>query len=364
MWPYWLFFYLFLLNALIHVRPSALPINYRYWSIEWVSIFILLVLIVGFRYQVGADWSVYNSNLANTDANTLDFIYLRDPGFEFLNWLAARFDQELVLVNFISAIFFSYGLAIFCRNQALPSLSMLVAFPYLVSVVAMGYTRQSIVLGFFMLGLVALENGNVWRYIKLILFSAFFHASALLLLPLPLLVVVERNLFIKMLVLALFIITLFFFMGGQEQIWFRYIKSTYFNSQLVIKSPGASIRFAMVLLPALILLLNIKRLNINRISNSIYVIRLWKAVALSTFVMIIPLITIQSTTVVDRILLYFLPLQLFVYGNIPVAYLSNKYIYIIIYLMIVLYCFMVFIVWFYYSNNSSWWIPYSSYLWP
>ena len=153
--------------------------------------YVLLVLIVGFRYQVGADWDVYINAIAKFEG----LGKVRDPGYDFLNWLAVKFDQEIVLVNFIAAIFFSYGLVIFCRNQALPSLSMLVAFPYMVSVVAMGYTRQSIALGFFMLGLVALENGNYWRYIKLILFSALFHASALLLLPLAM-VVVERYFFI------------------------------------------------------------------------------------------------------------------------------------------------------------------------
>ena len=387
MWPYWLFFYLFLLNALIHIgpsllsingryliRPSLLSIKGRYWSIEWVSIFILLVLIVGLRYQVGSDWHVYAGNLSNTVASEIyfsDFASVRDPGYGFLIWLSLILGQKIGLVNLISAIFFSYGLVIFCRNQALPSLSMLVAFPYMVSVVAMGYTRQSIVLGFFMLGLVALENGNFWRYIKLIIFAALFHASALLLLPLSMVVVgrnlFRRNLFIKMLVLVLFIIfiiPLFFFLGGLDPGgWINYATATYFTSTFVITSPGTNIRFAMVLLPALIFLLNINWININRMSTSIYVIRLWKVVALSSFVMVIPLITIDSTTVVDRILLYWLPLQLFVYGNIPVAYLRNKYIYITIYLMIVLYSLMIFFVWFTFANNSHNWIPYSSYLW-
>ena len=208
MWPYWLFFYLFLLNALIHIgpsllsrngryliRPSLLSIKGRYWSIEWVSIFILLLFIIGLRYEVGRDWNVYLSNL---EVYRLESVGMssRDFGYHVLNWLAVKFDQEIVLVNFIAAIFFSYGLVIFCRNQALPSLSMLVAFPYLVSVVAMGYTRQSIVLGFFMLGLVALENGNYWRYIKLIIFATLFHISAVILLPLAM-IVVKRYLFIS-----------------------------------------------------------------------------------------------------------------------------------------------------------------------
>ena len=81
------------------------------------------------------------------------------------------------------------------------------------------------------------------------------------------------------------------------------------------------------------------------------------------FLMAIPLILFTSSTAIDRILIYWLPLQLFVYGNIPVAYLRNKYIYAILYFMIVLYSFLVFAVWFYFSNNSYKWVPYSNYLW-
>lgn len=353
MWPYLLIFSLFLLNAIIHIRPSLLSIKDRYWSIEWVFIFILLVVFVGFRYKVGADWDVYYKAVEK-------YSFLgeaRDFGYDFLVWLAVIFDQEIVLVNVISAIFFSYGLVIFCRNQTLSSLSMLVAFPYIVTVVAMGYTRQSIVLGLFMLGLVQLENGNFWRYIGLIIFAALFHSSAIVLLPLAI-VVVERYLFIKILTLVLFLAVTYFFVLDEVV---DYVKSTYFD--VTFTSPGTMIRFVLLLFPALLFLFNINRLKINEISTSIYVIRLWTVVALSTFVMVIPLLILPSYTVIDRILLYWLPLQLFVFGNIPAVYINNKYIYYIIYITIILYSTLVFVAWLFFSNNSHMWIPYSNYLW-
>ena len=118
MWPYWLFFSLFLINAIIHIRPSLQSTSLRkhlkgrYWSIEWVSIFILLVLIVGLRYDVGADWYTYERNLElyRFEIETGYYVISNpasESGFYFLNWLAVKFDQEIVLVNFISAIFFS-----------------------------------------------------------------------------------------------------------------------------------------------------------------------------------------------------------------------------------------------------------------
>ena len=58
---------------------------------------------------------------------------------------------------------FAIGLVVFCRNLPRPWLALAVAVPYLVIVVAMGYSRQGVALGLAMLGLVALgKKGTGW----------------------------------------------------------------------------------------------------------------------------------------------------------------------------------------------------------
>jgi hypothetical protein len=53
----------------------------------------------------------------------------------------------------------------FCRTQPRPWLALTLAFPYLVVVVAMGYTRQGVAIGLEMLALLALERDRLLPFL-------------------------------------------------------------------------------------------------------------------------------------------------------------------------------------------------------
>ena len=69
-----------------------------------------------------------------------------------LNWLSIQMDWGILGVNLIGGAIFAFGLVAFCRRQPRPWLALAVAIPYLVIVVAMGYSRQGI----------ALALGDAW----------------------------------------------------------------------------------------------------------------------------------------------------------------------------------------------------------
>ena len=75
-----------------------------------------------------------------------------------LNWFAGQNELGIWFVNTICGGIFSYGLIAFARSQPRPWLALAVAVPYLIIVVAMGYTRQAAAIGFVMLGLSALAK--------------------------------------------------------------------------------------------------------------------------------------------------------------------------------------------------------------
>ena len=88
-----------------------------------------------------------------------------DPGYQALNWLVQEWNGEIWWVNSVSAAIFAWGLIRLCQNQPRPMLAVLVAVPYLIIVVAMGYTRQSIAIGILMAGLASLgRGGSVIRF--------------------------------------------------------------------------------------------------------------------------------------------------------------------------------------------------------
>ena len=127
----------------------------------------LLVMVVGFRHEVGADWSNYFKPLITALEQTW-FEGIRsggDPAYGLLTWIAANFGGGIYLVNLVCAIVFVAGLLVFARNTPQPWLAMCVAVPYLVIVVSMGYTRQSVAIGLAMLGLVTLNHGKLYKFV-------------------------------------------------------------------------------------------------------------------------------------------------------------------------------------------------------
>ena len=101
-----------------------------------------------------------------------------DPGYNALNWLFASQSWGIYGVNLVSAVIFSIGLVIFCRYQPRPWLALCLSIPYLVIVVAMGYSRQGVAIGLIMPGLIALERGRLLPFL-LSMAATSFHSTAL-----------------------------------------------------------------------------------------------------------------------------------------------------------------------------------------
>ena len=167
----------------------------------------MLVLIIGLRHEVGGDWSIYlemlESYIDGSDDGQNGF---QDPAYILLNILAARSGLGVYLINLLSAVFFSWGLYVFCRAQPRPWLALVVAVPYLITVVAMGYTRQSAAIGIAMLAIVALGQGRTWRFMLWIALAALFHKSAIVLVPMAVLVNTKRRVFTFIWVALAFVI--------------------------------------------------------------------------------------------------------------------------------------------------------------
>jgi len=141
MWPYWFLFGVPVWLAVKHLRPVANPA--RRWGGRWRVVFVLLVLMIGLRHEVGGDWGNYVEHIEMvTNVPLQEALSQGDPAYSLLNWLAAEPGLGIYFTNTVCAALFAWGLLVFCRAQPRPWLALVVAVPYMVTVVAMGYTRQ------------------------------------------------------------------------------------------------------------------------------------------------------------------------------------------------------------------------------
>jgi len=253
MWMYWLLFVLVGWSALTHMRPvhASGRGSSRTGSTLGQGWFWLLFLVVGFRHEVGADWFNYLEHVEiASQQNFSEVVFGGDPAYNILNWFAAHFFGGLYLVNLICGGIFAWGLMVFCRSLPRPRLALLVAVPYLITVVAMGYSRQGVAIGLAMLGLVALLNGRIAVFILWIAFAALFHKSAVILLPLAM-IASSKNRFFA-LIGILFSTAMLFALLLQESM--EILLYTYVEAEM--ESSGAGIRLAMNALPAVVFFLN------------------------------------------------------------------------------------------------------------
>jgi len=300
---YWL---MFSVPVYALVAPTRLTPHAR--DFIWRTICILFALIIGLRFEVGGDWSSYLSQQKDAYGESfLDAILAGNPGFAMLGRIAASLGLGIYGVNLVCGTFVMLGIYQFCRRQPQPWVALAVSVPYLIIVVAMGYTRQSVAIGLELIALVALSNRRLFHFVLLIGCAGLFHRSAVLLLPLGLLASSEKRLAI---IISISIMSIL--LGGALLLeHYESLIKNYVVSGMT--SEGAGIRVAMNSVPAAIFLLFAKRIAPDGAER-----RLWTWVAIFSLTCI-PLVDVASTAV-DRVALYFLPIQIFVFSRIHLLF--------------------------------------------
>lgn len=266
-----------------------------------------LSLLVGWRHQVGGDWVTYLENFQLYAPTSLETVWKsQDPGYRLLEWTSVQMYWGIHGVNLLAATIFSYGLVRFCLSLPRPWLALAVSVPYLVIVLGMGYSRQGIALGCIMAGLVALGQGRTLRFVVWCVLGATFHKTAVILLPMAALAASQRRLVTALwvgVVIGVAYVTLL--EESVQQLQSGYLEAGY-------QSEGALVRLLMIALPAALLLWKRKRFDMDPKQE-----RLWLWFALATLALLGGYFVSPSSTAVDRVGLYLLPLQLMVFSHLP-----------------------------------------------
>ena len=309
---------------------------------------LVIALLIGFRYEVGGDWHQYELMFTYAQfADLARMLEIGDPGYQLLNWVVEQVGGDLWLVNLIGGLIFGWGLLRFAAAQPDPWLAMVVAIPYLVVVVGMGYTRQALAIGILMAGLASVaRDPSILRFALYVMAAALFHKTAVIVFPLVAFAQ-QRNQFTNFLIIVAVSISLydFFLRDTMEAFVENYIEAEY-------SSEGAAIRIAMNLVPAMLLLLFRKRIAFSKQQYS-----LWRNFSLAAVGLAVLLVIFPSSTAVDRIALYIIPLQIAVLTRVPGSIMSGSAGKV----MIVAYSAAILFVWLNFAVHAQFWVPYKFY---
>jgi hypothetical protein len=358
MLPYCL---MFLLPALVAlgVRGTKQTIYEAQNPLAWGFVWLSLTLLIGFRDEVGGDWGSYEKLLNNiAGLGLFEALHESDPGYSLLNWCSLALDADIYGVNLAGGAIFAAGLVRFCRMQPQPWLALAVSVPYLVVVVAMGYSRQAIALGFMLLGLIALGERSSWKFAFFVTLGATFHKTALIILPIAALASSKNRVWtvawVALLGAGLYKLLL---EKDADSLYENYVTAE-------MQSDGALVRTLMGAVPAAILLVWRKRFHFRESEAALWI---WLA-AIATSLPFVLLVT-SASTVVDRMALYVLPLQLVVFSRLPDAFatteteedMQSAEVSSGIRAAILVYYGAVLIVWLNFANFAHYWLPYKFY---
>lgn len=325
---------------------------------SYIQVFLVFIftIYIGFRHEVGGDWNGYQIIFERAShVPLLGYLASEDPGYALLNYTFRAHPLGIYLVNAFSALIFSVGLITFCSHTPRFWLALTLSLPYLTTVVSLGYTRQSVAIGLLMLAFVSLEKARIFFFILFTLFASLFHSSSVLLLGLLFPFIPSRT---KLTLYLRLLLSFFLLLATAQSLlsahYHRFISSYIENS---FQSDGALIRVLMCLIPASLYLLYRRRFNFTPTKDLIWFILSCSSILLFSILLVFP----SNSTLVDRIALYLLPLQLVVGATLPsTGFISIPPVYISF--LVILYSIIVQLFWLFFANHASFWIPYQNLL--
>jgi hypothetical protein len=216
----------------------------------------------------------------------------------------------------------------------------------------MGYTRQGVAIGLSMLGLVSLSREKIARFLLWVGFAAAFHKTAVILIPLAIFSGSRRK-SIALLGVA-FIGPLVFFLFLQDSV--ERLISGYVNDGM--ESSGALIRVMMNAVPAGVFLIWRRRFGLSESARGFWI---WMSIGAICF---LPALAFSpSSTAIDRLALYWIPIQIFVWSRLPQAISLGPKSERLLRQSVVGYNVAVLLVWLLFGDHASRWIPYRFYPW-
>jgi hypothetical protein len=216
----------------------------------------------------------------------------------------------------------------------------------------MGYTRQGVAIGLSMLGLVALNKKDILKFLLCIAAAAAFHKSAVILIP-PALFSGSRRTFVSILGLAV-IAPLTFVLFLQESV--DRLVAGYVSDGM--ESSGAFIRVMMNALPAIIFLFFRDRFRLSSDARGF-----WTWMSAGALLFIPALALSPSSTAVDRVALYWIPIQIFVWSRLPQAISVGPKSENLLRQSVIAYSLLVLLVWLLFGDHAFAWLPYKFYPW-
>lgn len=322
----------------------------------FLGLLFFLCLMTGLRFEVGGDWENY---LQIYDwfkgLNFLQSLVVTDPSYGVLNYISHQLGlPDTILINFICALIFYICFYFVCKRMENYWLLLLVSFPYLILVVSMGYTRQSVAIALVILAFkCALEN-KYWKLIFLSILAVSFHKSAITIFMLYPFFLMPSKIFYSKFIFYSY--TFFSFLAMSTLIYISSIsgENMYTSQSGEVSSAGAIFRIIVHFLPLTFYIFYHSKIKLI-LKDNFRVFDYLALLIIFTLVMAIPF-----STLADRFNLYLIIFDIFVFSTLALC--LNNFNRSVMIGSIIFFNTLMLVIWLSFGAWSHAWLPYQNYI--
>ena len=342
MTTYIIFFLSFVIASFLFQRRSL--IVKFFWFVSW----LFTLFFIGFRHEVGTDWPNYMIIWNSQDGLFINALLHTEPLYYILMYLVKGMNLSIHWLNLFTTFvaitpvfYFSYQ-----QKNKWVALMSLVAVLFIISYI--GYARQAPALGLsFWATFRFLDKKFISSFLLLISASLFHNSAMVLIIVFSGFILFQARSRYKFFVFALLLVILTTYM---DQLSGRI--TNYLNINLL--SVGALPRIILVDIALITAIIFRKAILISPFQRNfiLYFCLCGLMISLSVFI---------DSIVADRLILYWLVIQIIVYGNISLITINNNNrVFFLIFISFL--NLFVLTVWLGLGTFSPDWIPYKNFL--
>ena len=347
-------------------------------KIFYLIIFTVFVVFIGFRDEIGCDWSGYAEHYRKLSSSPIDNIisnrnaFIYNIGYEFSAKLSSYFFDFSGYIFLISFLF-TIPLFYFCFKLKRTYLSLMISYPYYILVIGMGPLRQSLAISFLLLSILFTYQKKYKFYLISIICSSIFHYSAIILnflffIFLNLKATKKSDKIFKLFfILLIIILTLYNFQSivNSFLIYLSEYKdifnisflnrfSTNLYSGEIYAAKGVIFVWILNFIPSIIFLTNLNNFAFEKDVKKLLIL-------FSLFVVILLPVSLIYSIIGYRLLLYCFPSSILISTYLPdINLFGIKQKIVVNY--IILFAILSLFIWLKFAYHSYCWLPYKNLL--
>lgn len=314
----------------------------------WHAFFWFALIFIGFRHEVGTDWSNYLSIWESRTGLFSVAISQTEPLYYILMYIVKQAGLSIHWLNLLTSAVAITPIFYYLSKQKNQWIGLSCLIPVLFVISLMGYNRQAPAIGLVVWAVFRFLDKKIFSSLLIISLATLFHNSALIMMPILFgFAALYRGWIVKITLTAIIAIFSAYF---RDSILGRII--LYTDGSLF--SAGALPRILLIDISLVLALIYYKKLTQDEFQRQFVLYFCACGLFLSCFLVV-------DSVMADRAILYWVAIQLLVYGNVSGIFQKNGNR-VFIWLGLVLVHLIVLLFWLFYGTFAEYWLPYRNFL--